>query len=147
MKVRIQIVNKSNNPLPEYKTPESSGADMRAFLDSPVTLEPLDRKLIPTGLYFNLPKGSEGQIRPRSGLAYKHGITVLNSPGTIDSDYTGEVKVLLVNLSNEAYTVQPGERIAQFVFALHEKMEMVRVESLDKETERGQGGYGSTGKQ
>lgn len=145
--MKIRIVNKSDNPLPEYGTPESAGADLRAFLPTPLTLEPLERKLVPTGLYFDLPKGSEGQIRPRSGLAFKHGITVLNSPGTVDSDYVGEVKVLLINLSDKAYTVQPGERIAQFVFAEHGRMELLNVDSLDKVTERGEGGYGSTGKQ
>ena len=142
---KVRIVNKSNYPLPEYKTPDSAGVDLYANLDLPFTLEPLKRALIPTGIYIGLPKGHEAQIRPRSGLAAKHGITVLNTPGTVDADYRGEIKVILVNLSDEPYVINPGERIAQMVIAKYEKVEFDEVNELD-ETERGAGGFGSTGK-
>ena len=143
-KVTVKIINTSNNPLPQYSTPSSAGMDLRANLDAPVTLRPLERKLIPTGIYIELPEGFECQIRPRSGLALKHGITVLNTPGTIDSDYRGQVGVVLINHSKNDFTVNHGERIAQFVFA---KVEAVRYEVVGSlsETERGSGGYGSTG--
>ena len=140
----IKIVNKGPQPLPAYATPLSAGMDIRANLEQPVTLKPLERKLIPTGLYIALPDGYEAQIRPRSGLALKRGITVLNSPGTIDADYRGEVGVLLINLSNEEFVVSDGERIAQMVIARHEQPRWETVEELD-ETERGTGGYGHTG--
>ena len=140
----IRIVNKGHQPLPAYATPLSAGMDIRANLEQPITLKPLERKLIPTGLYIALPDGYEAQIRPRSGLALKRGITVLNSPGTIDADYRGEVGVLLINLSNEEFVVSDGERIAQMVIARHEQPRWETVEELD-ETERGAGGYGHTG--
>lgn len=140
----IKIVNKGHQPLPTYATPLSAGMDIRANLEQPVTLKPLERKLIPTGLYIALPDGYEAQIRPRSGLALKRGITVLNSPGTIDADYRGEVGVLLINLSSEEFVVSDGERIAQMVIARHEQPRWETVEELD-ETERGTGGYGHTG--
>ncbi len=140
----IKIVNKGHQPLPAYATPLSAGMDIRANLEQPITLKPLERKLIPTGLYIALPDGYEAQIRPRSGLALKRGITVLNSPGTIDADYRGEVGVLLINLSNEEFVVSDGERIAQMVIARHEQPRWETVEELD-ETERGTGGYGHTG--
>lgn len=142
--VKIKIVNRGSQQLPAYATPESAGMDLRANVDEPVVLRPLERRIIPTGLYMALPPGYEAQVRPRSGLAFKHGITVLNSPGTIDSDYRGELGVLLVNLSNEDFTIQAGERIAQMVIARHEQGEFVEVEELD-DTERGAGGYGHTG--
>ncbi len=142
--VKIQIINKGQQPLPAYATPQSAGMDLRANIDAPVVLRPLERRLIPTGLYMALPAGYEAQIRPRSGLALKHGITVLNTPGTIDADYRGEIMVLLVNFSQEDFTVNAGERIAQMVIARHETAEFTVVESLD-ETERGTGGYGHTG--
>lgn len=145
MKVQIPVVNRSAFPLPEYQTPGSAGMDLRANLSEGIRLEPLERKLIPTGLFIELPLGWEAQIRPRSGLALKHGLTVLNTPGTVDSDYRGEIKVLLVNLSAEAFEVLPGERIAQMVFNRHETAGWAEVESLS-ETGRGAGGYGSTGK-
>ncbi|WKN46369.1 dUTP diphosphatase [Tunicatimonas pelagia] len=144
--MQVKIVNKSEHPLPAYQTEHAAGMDVHAAIDAPVTLQSLERALISTGFFMELPVGYEAQVRPRSGLAYKHGLTVLNSPGTIDADYRGEVKVLLVNLSNEAYTVQPGERIAQIVVAKHEQIRWQAVESLS-ETTRGAGGYGSTGKQ
>lgn len=140
----VNIINKSHHPLPQYATPQSAGMDLRANLDEPVTLAPLERKLIPTGLYMALPAGYEAQVRPRSGLAIKKGITVLNSPGTVDADYRGEVCVILVNLSNEPFVVEDGERIAQMVIAKHEQPELVEVETLD-ETERGAGGFGHSG--
>ena len=140
----IKIVNKGHQPLPTYATPLSAGMDIRANLEQPITLKPLERKLIPTGLYIALPDGYEAQIRPRSGLALKRGITVLNSPGTIDADYRGEVGVLLINLSNEEFMVSDGERIAQMVITRHEQPRWETVEELD-ETERGTGGYGHTG--
>ena len=142
--VKIKIVNRGSQQLPAYTTPESAGMDLRANVAEPVVLRPLERRIIPTGLYMALPPGYEAQVRPRSGLAFKHGITVLNSPGTIDSDYRGELGVLLVNLSNEDFTIQAGERIAQMVIARHEQGEFVEVEELD-DTERGAGGYGHTG--
>lgn len=142
--VKIKIVNRGSQQLPAYATPESAGMDLRANITEPIVLHPLERRIIPTGLYIALPPGYEAQVRPRSGLAFKHGITVLNSPGTIDSDYRGELGVLLVNLSNEDFTVEAGERIAQMVIARHEQGEFVEVEELDN-TERGAGGYGHTG--
>lgn len=142
--VKIKIVNRGSQQLPAYATPESAGMDLRANITEPIVLHPLERRIIPTGLYIALPQGYEAQVRPRSGLAFKHGITVLNSPGTIDSDYRGELGVLLVNLSNEDFTVEAGERIAQMVIARHEQGEFVEVEELD-DTERGAGGYGHTG--
>lgn len=140
----VKIINKSHHPLPQYATPQSAGMDLRANLEEPVTLAPLERKLIPTGLYMALPAGYEAQVRPRSGLAIKKGITVLNSPGTVDADYRGEVCVILVNLSNEPFVVEDGERIAQMVIAKHEQPELVEVDTLD-ETERGAGGFGHSG--
>lgn len=142
--IKVKIVNQSGHPLPAYQTEHAAGMDVHAAIDAPITLQSLERALISTGFFIELPVGYEAQVRPRSGLAYKHGLTVLNSPGTIDADYRGEVKVLLVNLSNEAYTVQPGERIAQVVVAKHEQVDWQEVESLN-ETARGAGGYGSTG--
>lgn len=142
--IEVKIINKGRQPLPTYATPQSAGMDLRANIDAPVTLRPLERKLIPTGLYMALPEGYEAQIRPRSGLALKHGLTVLNSPGTIDSDYRGEVMVLLVNLSGDDFTVNDGERIAQMVIARHETARFETVSQLD-DTERGAGGYGHTG--
>ncbi|MBR6197310.1 MAG: dUTP diphosphatase [Bacteroidaceae bacterium] len=142
--MKVQIINKSHHALPEYATPQSAGMDIRANLDEPITLNPLERKLIPTGLYMALPAGYEAQVRPRSGLAIKKGITVLNTPGTVDADYRGEVCVVLVNLSNEPFVVNDGERIAQMVIAKHEQPELVEVDVLD-ETERGAGGFGHTG--
>lgn len=142
--MKVQIVNKSRNLSPAYATPFSAGMDIRADIDTPITLQPMERAAIPTGLYIALPKGYECQVRPRSGLAAKHGITVLNSPGTVDADYRGEIKVILVNLSDTPFTVESGERIAQLVVARHEHVEWDEVEALD-ETERGEGGFGSTG--
>ena len=141
----VKIVNKSGQPLPSYATELSAGMDLRASLDAPVTLGPLERALVPTGLFIALPPGFEAQVRPRSGLAAKHGITVLNTPGTIDADYRGEIKVILVNLSNTPFEIVPGERIAQMVVARHERVEWDEVEVLD-ETARGAGGFGSTGR-
>ena len=142
----VKIINRSGNPLPAYSTLLSAGMDVRASLQEPIVLKPLGRAIVPTGLFLEIPAGYEVQVRPRSGLAMKHGITVLNSPGTIDPDYRGEIKVLLVNLSREPFTINPGERIAQMVIARHEKVEWDEVEILD-ETERGAGGFGSTGRQ
>lgn len=142
--MEVKVINKSNNPLPEYSTPQSAGMDLRAFITEPVVLGVLDRALIPTGLYIEMPAGYEAQVRPRSGLAIKHGVTVINSPGTIDADYRGEICVELVNLSNTPFTVEPGERIAQLVFAKYEKADFIEVEELS-ETERGTGGIGHTG--
>lgn len=144
--MRIKIVNKSRHPLPEYATVSAAGMDLRANLESPVVLKPLDRTLVPTGIYIQLPEGYEAQIRPRSGLAIKHGIGIVNAPGTIDADYRGEIRVILVNLSNEDFTIQDGERICQMVVAEHARVEWQPVDSLD-ETERGAGGFGHTGKQ
>lgn len=143
--MRIKIVNQSKHPLPEYATSASAGVDLRANLDAPVVLKPLERALIKTGLFIELPAAYEAQVRPRSGLAYKHGITVLNSPGTIDADYRGEIGVILVNLSGEPFTVNDGERIAQLIIASHEQAEWELVTTLE-ESERGAGGFGSTGK-
>ena len=140
----IRIINKSHHPLPAYATEQSAGMDLRANIDARLTLHPLERKLVGTGLYIALPQGYEAQIRPRSGLALKHGITVLNSPGTIDADYRGEIMVLLVNLSDTDFVINEGERIAQMVIARHEQAVFEPVETLD-ETERGAGGYGHTG--
>jgi len=142
--MKVKVVNKGRQPLPQYATPQSAGMDLRANLDEPITLQPLERRLIPTGLYIALPEGYEAQVRPRSGLALKKGITVLNAPGTIDADYRGEVGVLLVNLSQEPFIVNDGERIAQMVIVRHEQGQFEEVEVLD-ETERGAGGYGHTG--
>ncbi len=142
--MHIKIVNKSDNPLPTYSTELSAGMDLRASLDEPVELQPLERKLIPTGLFIELPKGYEAQIRPRSGLALKKGITVLNSPGTIDADYRGEIGVILINLSQEKFVINNGERICQMVIASHEAVEWNLVEEL-VETLRGAGGFGHTG--
>ncbi|RYY33509.1 MAG: dUTP diphosphatase [Sphingobacteriaceae bacterium] len=140
----VRVINKSDNALPAYETLHAAGMDLRAFLEAPVTLKPLERKLIATGLYIELPEGFEAQIRPRSGLAFKHGIGIVNSPGTIDADYRGEIKVLLVNLSNDDFIVNTGERIAQMVIARHEKAAWEEVGELN-ETSRGAGGYGHTG--
>lgn len=142
--LNVNIVNKSKHGLPEYKTEESAGMDLRANLDQEISLKPLERTLVKTGLFIELPKGAEAQVRPRSGLAIKHGITVLNTPGTIDSDYRGEIGVILVNLSSETYTIKDGERIAQLVIAQHERAEWNEVDKLD-DTDRGEGGFGSTG--
>src|SRR5690554_5777675 len=141
----VEIINKSKHPLPDYATPHSAGVDLHANLDEPVMLEPLERKLIPTGLYMALPVGTEAQIRPRSGLAYKEGLTVLNSPGTIDADYRGEIRVLLVNLSDKNVLIHDGERIAQMIIAKYESVKFTEVENLS-DTVRGAGGFGSTGK-
>lgn len=143
--MKIKVINRSKHSLPEYQTPLSAGLDLRANLDEPVLLNPLERKLIGTGLFIELPEGYEAQIRPRSGLAFKYGLSVLNSPGTVDADYRGEVKVLLVNLSNEPFSVEDGERIAQMVVAKHEQIYWEPVNELS-DTQRGSGGYGSTGK-
>lgn len=143
--MKVKIINKSQHPLPAYETILSAGMDLRASLTEPIILQPMQRALIPTGLYIELPAGTEAQIRPRSGLAFKHGITVLNSPGTIDADYRGEIKVLLINLSQEAFEIKDSERIAQMVVSKHETVEWQLVESLN-ETQRGEGGFGHTGK-
>lgn len=143
--MKIKIVNLSKHPLPKYATLLSAGMDLRANIDEPVVLKPLERKLIPTGLFIELPEGNEAQIRPRSGLAIKHGVTVLNSPGTIDADYRGEICIILINLSNEDFVINDGERICQMVIASHEHAEWVEVETLN-ETERGNGGFGHTGR-
>ena len=142
--MKVKIVNRSPFDLPSYATEYSAGMDLRAALEGPVSLGPLERAMVPTGLHIELPAGFEAQIRPRSGLAAKHGISIVNAPGTIDADYRGEIKVVLVNLSNETFVVNPGERIAQMVVARHETVEWEEVEILD-ETERGEGGFGSTG--
>ena len=142
--MKVKIINRSGMDCPSYATPLSAGMDLRAAMEQSITLAPLERALVPTGLFVELPEGYEMQIRPRSGLAAKHGITVLNTPGTIDADYRGEIKVILVNLSNEPFIINPGERIAQMVVARYEKVEWNEVESLDT-TERGAGGFGSTG--
>ena len=144
--MKISVVNKSHHDLPRYATAQSAGVDLRANLDAPVTLQPLSRSLIPTGLFIALPPGVEAQVRPRSGLALKHGVTVLNSPGTIDADYRGEICVILVNLSDEPFVINDGERIAQMVIARHEQAEWELTDSLDQ-TERGSGGFGHTGKE
>ncbi len=142
--MRLKIVNKSSFKLPEYKTLDSAGMDLQAFLANSVTLKPLQRTLIPTGLFIEIPKGFEGQIRARSGLAIKHGIGLINGIGTIDSDYRGELKIALVNISNESFTINNGERVAQLVINKYERVNLVEVETID-ETERGTGGFGSTG--
>lgn len=142
--IKINIVNRGHQPLPQYATAQSAGLDLRANLDEPIVLRPMERRLVPTGLHLALPEGFEAQVRPRSGLALKHGITVLNAPGTIDADYRGEVGVVLVNLGGEDFVVNDGERIAQLVIARYESVEMVEVDCLE-ETERGEGGYGHTG--
>ena len=142
--IKIQVVNRGHQQLPAYATPQSAGMDLRANLDAPITLHPMERRLIPTGLHIALPEGYEAQVRPRSGLALKHGLTVLNTPGTIDADYRGEIGVVLINLSQQDFVVNDGERIAQMVIARHEQGELISVDVLD-ETERGEGGYGHTG--
>lgn len=144
--MKVKIINNSNYPVPAYATEQSAGMDLKASIEEPVVLEPLGRALIPTGLHIALPAGFEAQIRPRSGLAAKFGVTVLNTPGTIDADYRGEIKVILVNLSNIPFTVNPGERIAQMVVARYEQVQWELTDSLDS-TERGEGGFGSTGRQ
>ena len=143
--MEVKIVNKSNHQLPSYATEKSAGMDLKANTLEPIVLKPMERYLFPTGIYIQLPDGYEAQIRPRSGLAAKYGITVTNAPGTVDADYTGEVKVSLINLSNDTFVVQPGERIAQMVIARYEKITWNEVAALD-ETERGAGGFGSTGR-
>jgi dUTP pyrophosphatase len=143
--MKINIINKSNNPLPAYETRGSAGMDLRAFVQEDILLHPLERKLVPTGLFIELPEGYEAQLRPRSGLAFKHGISLPNSPATIDSDYRGEIKIALINLSNEPFVIKNGERIAQMIIARHEKAELIEVTELT-ETKRGEGGFGSTGK-
>ena len=143
--MKVKIINRSKHALPEYATEQSAGVDLRANIDSPVVIRPLGRALIPTGLFMALPEGWEAQVRPRSGLAIKKGVTVLNTPGTIDADYRGEVGVILVNLSDEDFVVQDGERIAQMIFKQYGKADFVEVETLD-ETERGAGGFGHTGR-
>ena len=145
MSVLIKIINKSENPLPSYSTALSAGLDLRASLQEEIILKPLQRVLIPTGLYIELPEGYEAQIRPRSGLAFKHGISVLNSPGTIDADYRGEIKVILVNISNDEFVIKSGERICQMVIAKHEVADFELVEELEA-SDRGEGGFGHTGK-
>ena len=143
-KTTVKVINKSHHPLPAYATAQSAGMDLRANIDAPIVLHPMERKLVGTGLFMALPAGFEAQVRPRSGLALKHGLTVLNTPGTIDADYRGEIKVLLVNLSANDFVINDGERIAQMVVARHETAGFIEVEALD-ETERGAGGYGHTG--
>ena len=142
--INLSVINKSNNPLPKYQTKQSAGVDLCAFLSSDLVLKPNDRRLIGTGLHIALPDGYEAQIRPRSGLAYKHGITIINSPGTIDADYRGEIKIALINHSNEDFVIKSGDRIAQMVISKYEQISFSLTESLD-ETERGEGGYGHTG--
>jgi dUTP pyrophosphatase len=143
--VQVKVINKSKHPLPEYATIHSAGLDLRANIDAPITLKPLERSLIKTGIFMELPVGFEAQVRPRSGLAFKNGISVLNSPGTIDADYRGEIGVILVNLSNETFVINDGERVAQLVLAKHEQIEWEPVSDL-AESDRGTGGFGSTGK-
>ena len=143
--MKIRILNKSDNPLPQYATDWSAGVDLRAFLPESVVLKPMQRYLIPTGIYIELPKGYEAQIRPRSGLAIKHGITVLNTPGTIDADYRGEIKVILINLSDKEFTINNGDRICQMIISKHERIDWIQVEKLN-DTNRGDGGFGHTGK-
>ncbi len=144
MSIQVSVINRSHHPLPQYATPLSAGMDLRANLETPITIQPGQRLLVPTGLYIALPEGYEAQIRPRSGLAIKHGITVLNSPGTIDADYRGEINIILVNLSEKPFTIEDGERIAQMVVARHDRAEWVETTVLD-ETQRGSGGFGHTG--
>lgn len=143
--MKVNIINKSNNALPAYETIASAGLDLRAFISETITLKPMERRLIPTGLFIEIPVGYEAQVRPRSGLAFKNGITVLNSPGTIDADYRGEIGVILINLSNEPFTIESGDRIAQLIFASVEQAEWISTVTLS-ETHRGDGGFGSTGK-
>lgn len=143
--MKVKLLNKSGFPAPFYATPLSAGMDIKADIDEPIILAPLERSMVPTGLHIELPEGYEAQIRPRSGLAAKHGISIVNAPGTIDADYRGEIKVILVNLSNDTFTINPGERIAQMVVARHEKVEWIEVEELS-ESQRGEGGFGSTGR-
>jgi dUTP pyrophosphatase len=143
--MKVNIINRSRHPLPAYETAHSAGMDLRANLDTPVTLQPMQRALVPTGLYIELPEGYEAQIRPRSGLAAKHGVTVLNSPGTIDADYRGEIKVILVNLSETVFVINDGERIAQMIVSKHERVTWNEAEQLE-DTLRGEGGFGHTGK-
>jgi len=142
--MQVKIINKSSNPLPAYKTPGSSGMDISANLEEPIQLQPLDRKLIPTGLFIELPDGYEAQMRPRSGLSLKRGLSLPNTPATIDSDYRGELKVIMINLSNEIQTINHGDRIAQMVIAKYEQVDLIQVDELS-ESERGSGGFGSTG--
>lgn len=142
--MKIKIINKSNNPLPRYESEQAAGMDIRCNIPEALTLQPLERKLIPTGLFIELPVGYEAQIRPRSGLALKRGLTVLNTPGTIDADYRGEIGVILINMSSEAQTIEPGERICQMVIARHEQPQLIEVDALG-ETERGAGGFGHSG--
>ncbi len=144
--MKVKIINKSHHPLPEYATSQSAGLDLRAYITEPINLKPLERVMVGTGLSLELPDGYEAQIRPRSGLAAKHGITVLNSPGTIDADYRGEIKIILVNLSNEDFVINDGERICQMVIAPYTQVELVDAEKLS-DTDRGQGGFGHTGKE
>ena len=146
--MKIKIINRSHHALPQYATEQSAGVDLRANLEAPIELRPMERRLIPTGLFLSLPKGFEAQVRPRSGLALKRGVTVLNTPGTIDADYRGEIGVILVNLSQEPFEIRPGERIAQMVIAQFRQAELVEVGSLDElsDTERGAGGFGHSGK-
>ena len=145
MPIEIKIINRSKNPLPQYQTQHSAGVDLSANIDEEVEIKPLERKIIGTGLFIEIPEGFEAQIRPRSGLAAKSGITIINTPGTIDADYRGEIKVCLVNLSNEIYTIKNGDRIAQMIFARYEKVQFILSENLS-DTPRGEGGYGHTGK-
>ena len=142
--MKIRIINKSGNELPKYESEQAAGMDIRCNIDAPITLQPLERHLFPTGLFIELPQGYEAQIRPRSGLAFKRGLTVLNSPGTIDADYRGEIGVLLINLSHQPQTIDPGERICQMVIARHEQPELVEVDALT-DTDRGAGGFGHSG--
>ncbi|MBO4529968.1 MAG: dUTP diphosphatase [Paludibacteraceae bacterium] len=143
--MNVQVINKSKHALPSYATSQSAGVDLRANIEEPIVIKPLERVLVPTGIYMALPQGYEAQIRPRSGLAAKHGVTVLNTPGTIDADYRGEIKVILVNLSNEPFTIEDGERVCQMVIARHEQVSWQQVDVLE-DTERGEGGFGHTGK-
>jgi len=143
--MKIRIINRSKHDLPKYATKASAGVDLRANIDEVIQMQPMEKTIVPTGLFMEIPVGYEAQVRPRSGLAFKHGITVLNSPGTIDADYRGEIKVILINLSQEAFTIEDGERIAQMVIASHEQAEWEAVNTLEL-TERGSGGFGSTGK-
>ena len=142
--MKVKIINKSNHRLPEYATPLSAGMDLKANTSEPIILKPLERQMIPTGISIQVPEGCEAQVRPRSGLAAKYGITVANAPGTVDADYTGEIKVILINLSNENFLINPGDRIAQMVIARYERVEWDEVAELNP-TERGEGGFGSTG--
>ena len=143
--MKVRIINRSRYPLPEYATPSSAGMDLRADLPETIVLKPLERTLVPTGLYIALPPGYEAQVRPRSGMAVKKGLGILNSPGTVDADYRGEIRVILVNLSNVPVEIEPGERVAQMIVASHERVEWAPVKELEK-TERGEGGFGSTGR-